>query len=383
MRIVVNTPSGNIGLPLVEALLGAGKEITIISRNPEKVAPFVARGARLVEGSIDDPAVLDRALTGASALFWLTPPASRPDFVDWAVTTARAAAEAVRKHDVKRVVVLSSLGAQSGRGTGPVSPLLEIEDAFRAAAPDVVALRAGFFMENTLHDASTIAKTGSIFSSVPADRPFPFVATKDIAAVAAEELLREGALGHRIRGVHGPADLTWKQGAEILSEALGRPVNYVEVTLDQVKAGMEGAGMPPFIVATYIEMYGAIRDGRMVAAEARSPETTTPTSLAEFARQSLRPAVEAATPKRIPFVAILTFKPMDPAERARLVPAEVARINELKKSGDILRGSLAQDRKRAFMEMSAVSAEAAHQALSTLPFYPWLDVELVELIAPL
>lgn len=148
MRIVVNTPTGNIGRSLVEALLERGAEVTLIARHPDKVRDLEARGARVVQGSIDDAAVLERALEGARALFWLTPPAMRPDWSDWAVQTGKQAAEAARRRDVKRVVVLSSLGAQTGRGTGPVGVLLDIEDAFRAAVPEVVALRPGFFMEN-------------------------------------------------------------------------------------------------------------------------------------------------------------------------------------------------------------------------------------------
>ena len=46
--------------------------------------------------------------------------------------------------------------------------LLEIEDAFRAAAPEVVVLRAGYFMENVLNNLDSIVTAGAIFSPVPA-----------------------------------------------------------------------------------------------------------------------------------------------------------------------------------------------------------------------
>jgi uncharacterized protein YbjT (DUF2867 family) len=202
-----------------------------------------------------------------------------------------------QKHGVKRVVVLSSVGAQTGRGTGPVAPLLEIEETFRKAAPDVVSLRPGFFMENFLRNVDSIVNAGAIYAPLPADLKAPHVATKDIAATAFQELVAPPRAGYRIRGVHGPADLSQREAAAILSEALGRPVNYVEVTIDQAKAGMEGAGMPPSSVAMYVEMYTAIREGRMSAAEPRAPETTTTTTFAQWAREVLRPAVLAAAPR--------------------------------------------------------------------------------------
>lgn len=293
MSIVVNTPNGNIGRPLVEKLLEAGKQVTLISRSPGKVADLVKRGARLVEGSIDDSAVVASALKGAEALFWLTPAAFRPDFIEWAQENARVAAQAVRANGVGRVVVLSSMGAQNGPGTGPVGALLGVEEAFKAATPNVTILRPGFFMENLLRDLDALAKAGSIFMPVPPEKRVPMVATADIAAKAAEVLLDAGWKGHRYLGVHGPVDISYGEAAAILSEALGRPVRYVQVTLDDVRKALLDAGMPGFAVDLFVEMYKAIPEGRLDAAEPRSKETTTPTTLAHFARTVLKPAVES------------------------------------------------------------------------------------------
>ena len=111
MKIVINTPAGNVGRVVTDQLLQAKEEVVIISRHPEKVADLVARGASLVEGSIDDPLVLDRALNGANTLYWANPATLRPDYDDWSARAAQTAAEAVKRHEVKRVVVLSSWGA--------------------------------------------------------------------------------------------------------------------------------------------------------------------------------------------------------------------------------------------------------------------------------
>ncbi len=120
----------------------------IISRHPEKVTDQVRRGARLVEGSIDDPGVLDRALHTADALYWANPGTLRPDYDAWSARTAQIAADAVKRNEVKRVAVLSSWGAQHGPGAGPVGVLLAVETAFRAAAPNVTILRSALFMED-------------------------------------------------------------------------------------------------------------------------------------------------------------------------------------------------------------------------------------------
>jgi len=294
MSIVINTPNGNIGRRLSLRLLEAGRSLTVISRSADKVTDLVKRGAKQVEGSTDDAAVLDRALAGAEALFWVTPPPTRPDFGSWAQEAAHTAAQAVKKHGVKRVVVLSSIGAQTGPGTGPVSPMLGVEEAFKAVCADVTVLRPGHFMENFLRSAATLAKTGSLFMPMPRAKAVPFVAVADIAAKAAEVFLDAGWKGHRYVGVHGPAHVTYGELESIFTQSLGRPVRYVQVTMDDARKGMAAAGMPAWMVDLYAEMYGAIADGRMDAAEPRSAQTTTPTSLAQWAREVLKPAVEQA-----------------------------------------------------------------------------------------
>lgn len=293
MRITVNTPSGNIGRTLTQSLLDAGANVTLISRSPDKVSDLTGRGARLVQGSIDEQAVLDEALAGADALFWLTPPAARPDYHQWAVSTAQKAAATAKRLGVSRVVLLSSVGAQSGPGTGPVGVMLEIEKLFAEQVPNTVSLRAGFFMENLFRSLDTL-RDGALYQPAPAQKPFPLVATRDIAAVAAEELLDASWTGYRIRGVHGPEDLNYAQVAAILSDALGRPIQYVQVSVDQVRQGMRGAGLPDFLTDIFSEMYQAVVDGRMDAAEPRTAATTTPTSLAAFAREALAPALAQA-----------------------------------------------------------------------------------------
>lgn len=287
MSIVINTPNGNIGRRLSETLLDAGEAVTLIQRDAAKVADLAAKGAKVVEGSTDDAAVLERAFEGARAVFWLTPPSFRPDYEAWAVAAAKTAAEALS--EPARVVLLSSVGAQS-EGNGPVSVLKRVEETFREALPNVLALRPAYFFENFLRDMGSIASEGAWYGSTPADKKMPMVATRDIADVAAEEL-RQSWGGHRYRGVHGPRDLSHAEVAAIFSQVFEREVRYVQVPHEAVVDGMRKAGMPDFVVALYAAMFDGFINGRMDPAEPRSAETTTPTELAVFARDSLRPAL--------------------------------------------------------------------------------------------
>jgi hypothetical protein len=68
-------------------------------------------------------------------------------------------------------------------------------------------------------------------------------------------------------------------------------VQCIDATLDQARGALTGMGMPDFVVVLIMEQYVAFRDGRLDPAEPRTPDTTTPTTLAEFARTMLVPAI--------------------------------------------------------------------------------------------
>jgi uncharacterized protein YbjT (DUF2867 family) len=292
MRILVNTPTGKVGRLVTRHLLDAGLDLTLIARHPGKLDDLGTR-APIVQGDLDDPAILDRATRGVDTLFWVTPGLVNPEYLRWHQDLARLAVATARRNGVKRAVMLSSISAQVPRGVGPISSLHEVEREFRAGFADLIILRPTFFMENHLGSVASIAAMGTIFAPIAGTVRFPQIATRDIAARAAA-LLGDGTwTGQRIMGLHGPADLSYQQTALILSEALGRPVRFAQVTGEQAKQAMLGTGLPAYVAAAYVEMYEAMGSGVFQQAEPRTAETTTPTTLRQFALDTIKPAIEA------------------------------------------------------------------------------------------
>jgi len=118
MSIVINTPTSHIGRALATRLLDAGEAVTVLSRDKGKVEDLRKRGALVIEGSFEDATLLAKALEGAEALFWLTPPPARPDYYAWATRCAKQAATIAKQAGGRRAVVLSSMGAQRDRELG-------------------------------------------------------------------------------------------------------------------------------------------------------------------------------------------------------------------------------------------------------------------------
>jgi uncharacterized protein YbjT (DUF2867 family) len=287
VSIVVNTPTGQTGHAIARALLAQGRQVTVIARHPEKVEDLRQAGARVVAGSLEDPAVTAEALEGARALYWVTPPnMAAQDFRSWQRTLARNAATAVRARGVPYVVTLSSIGAQFERGNGPIGGLHDVERILEEAAPHALHLRPAFFMENYGMHAHTIREQGAIYMPVKGSGRTPMVATRDIAEVATRRLLALDWTGRTVQGIHGPADISWDEAAGILSEVLHKPVHHVTVTPDQTLQALLGFGISADVAGQYLEMYEGFDSGRITPSEPRTPETTTPTTFQAWARDA-------------------------------------------------------------------------------------------------
>jgi len=96
-------------------------------------------------------------------------------------------------------------------------------------------------------------------------------------------------------GVHGPQDLSTDEAAAIIASATGKPVQCIDATLDQARGALAGMGMPDFVVDLIIEQLRRVPRRPPGSGEPRTPDTTTPTTLAEFVRTT----TPASDPQRV------------------------------------------------------------------------------------
>lgn len=70
-----------------------------------------------------------------------------------------------------------------------------------------------------------------------------WVAPRDIAEVAVTRLLSTGWSGRCVQAVHGPADLTWPQAAEIVSTAAGHPLRAERIRDEAMRDILHNGGI--------------------------------------------------------------------------------------------------------------------------------------------
>jgi len=291
--IVVTTPTGNIGSRVLTDLLANAEPIRVIARNPDRIASDARKRVEVVVGSHGDSAVVNKAFDGADSVFWLVPPDPRAASVEAAyVDFARPAAKALRQQEVKRVVGVSPLG----RGTpwaanaGLVTAALAMDDLIASSGVSYRALTMPSFMDNLLRQVESISKNGAFFLPIDGDRKLPSAAASDVARVAARLLLDHSWTGVASVPILGPEDLSYNDMARILSEVLGRPVRFEQISNDAFKARLIGRGMSDAMAQGNVDMWIAKGNGIDNAVK-RTPESSTPTTFRDWASQVLRARV--------------------------------------------------------------------------------------------
>ena len=296
--IVITTPAGGIGHQVLENLLDSGEHLRLVARDRSAIVADTRPGVEVVEGSHGDPAVVDKAFDGADAVFWLTPPDPRAESVEAAYTGfTRPAAEAFKRHGVKRVVGVSALG----RGTpwaaqaGYVTASLAMDDLIAGTGVAYRALANPSFMDNIAAQAAAIKNQGMFFSPIDGDRKLPAVATRDIAAAASRLLLNDTWSGVGEVPLLGPEDLSFNDMARIISEVLGRPVRFQQIPFAAYQDRFVGFGLSDAMAQGMTDMAWAKNEGLDNAVQ-RTPENSTPTSFRQWCEEVLKPAVLGQQP---------------------------------------------------------------------------------------
>ncbi|QDP97317.1 NAD-dependent epimerase/dehydratase family protein [Microlunatus elymi] len=288
--IVITAPTGQIGSQLINNLLDSDEELRLIARDPAKLPESVRRRTEIIEGSHGDPTVVDKAFSGADAVFWLYP--ADPYALDVRAETlafTRPAAEAIAAHGISRMVVVSAAGRGFTERAGLLSNAWEMTDLLASSGAHLRELALPTFMDNLLRQIDPIVHHGFFFDPSTGSDRRPMVATRDIAAVAAELLLDRGWTGRAARPVYGPQDLTLDEMAVIMSEELDRPVRYQQVPITAYRGQFLELGFSASMADAMAEMAIAKNDG-VDSYRPRTPESTTPTSFRTWCTEVLKPS---------------------------------------------------------------------------------------------
>ncbi|GAA2789746.1 NAD(P)H-binding protein [Saccharopolyspora taberi] len=236
--ILVTGSTGNVGRALVKELVDAGAEVRGLTRN---AAGVDLPGAQVVEGDLGRAESLGEALAGVKGIFLFQ------------CGNEAAVLRAAKEAGVERVVLLSTVATK----TRPESTIghdhLQAEHAIADSGLSWTSLRPGGFASNTLGWAPMVQ--GGVVHAPFADVALPTIHPGDIAAVARAALLEDGH-DNRVYQLTGPELVTPGQQVAAIGKAIGRELEYVEISREAAREAMI-AHMPAEIVDATLDFIGS------------------------------------------------------------------------------------------------------------------------------
>jgi uncharacterized protein YbjT (DUF2867 family) len=238
--LVIGARTGTLGTALLRELSRRRVPVRALVRDRTQAAAVESSFVAPVVAPLRSPTSLDVTLDGIDRVFLLSPPA--PDQV---VLQGNVVEAIQRTGRSIHVVKVSALGA------GPEAPVplarwhAITEAQLRTAGVPTTLLRPHVCMQHLLQTADTIRADGLFFGAL-GDAQIPFIDARDVAAVAAEILVRGGHEG-RTYTLTGPQALSYTQVAAHLSSVLDTSIRYVDLPLERYHETLIGNGLPAWL----------------------------------------------------------------------------------------------------------------------------------------
>lgn len=231
--ILITGVTGKQGGAVAQALRGTGFHLRGLTRTPDsqRAATLAHHGIDIVKGDLDDEATLRRALAGAWGVFSVQNAGEAGAEREEAQGNRLAAL--AREAGVEHYVYTSVGSADKQTGVPHFDSKWRIEETVRDLTfPSHVILRPVFFMENL---PAPFSLQGSTLAwALGPGTKLQMIAVDDIGWFGARAFTHAAVLNRREIDLAGDVR-TMPEAAEILTEALGRPIAFAQTPIEQVR----------------------------------------------------------------------------------------------------------------------------------------------------
>lgn len=256
MTVLVLGSTGTVGPHVVRALLAQGTQTRVIVRNGDKARQILGPAVEVIEGDINDPAILHSATDGVDALFLLTPHGNAQ--ADLQLRVIRE----LRRTDIK-IVKLSATSSTVHAG-GPLASRehWEVEEILKASGQPFVILRPNAFMQSAINQVMlpAIKATGKLPNAI-AQAGLSMIDAADVGDVAARVLTKPDWDGETII-LTGPRAVTYYEIAKLVGSISGQEIEVVEITPADIRESSLARGVELWEAEHFEEMFQAFRDDK-------------------------------------------------------------------------------------------------------------------------
>jgi uncharacterized protein YbjT (DUF2867 family) len=281
--ILVTGATGTVGSEVVKQLSSDASSYNIKAgvhsiENANKVQQYDrVKGVHIDYDKIEG---LESAFKDVDKLFLLTHPSSKT--VEHESNLVAEAKKSGIKHIVKQSIMRADLGAD----VEAMRLHRQTERLIENSGIPYTFLRPNEFMQGFINFQGATIKSNNAFYVPAEDAKVSFVDARDIAAVAVKALLEGDKYYSKTYMITGPEALSYHQAADILSNATGKKIDYVNISDEEAREGMKEAGLDDWLINTISDLYTVYRKGYASQVSSAVEEVTgrKATAFVEFAK---------------------------------------------------------------------------------------------------
>lgn len=236
--VLVTGATGNQGGATLRHLVGKpGFRLRAMTRNPgsDKAKALAERGVEVIQGDLDDPASLDRALAGAWGVFAVQN--TWEAGVEKEEEQGKRIAKLARDKGVEHFVYTSVGSAHLSTGIPHFDNKARVEETVKQLGfPSHVILRPVFFMENL--PSPWFLQGDKIMTAMKPTTKLQMVAVDDIGRFGAAAFTQAEKMKGAEIDIAGDA-VTMPEAASAVSELLGRTITFEPIPIEAVRKNSE------------------------------------------------------------------------------------------------------------------------------------------------
>jgi uncharacterized protein YbjT (DUF2867 family) len=229
--VLVSGATGQQGGAVTRALLSRGHLVKALTRKPDSdtARRLLSAGAELVTGDLGDRASVVKAARGVDAVFLMGDSVEAGPEEE--TRQGIIAAEAVKDAGVGHLVYSSVADANKKTAIPHFDSKYLVERHIAGLGIPYTISAPASFMENIVAPWSIgPLRQGTYAFPMPPKRVIQLIAVADIGAFVAALIERRDQVFGKRFDLAGD-ELSGEQQAKILSDAIGRPINYQEIPL--------------------------------------------------------------------------------------------------------------------------------------------------------
>jgi uncharacterized protein YbjT (DUF2867 family) len=190
-----------------------------------------------------------------------------------------------KKSGIRHIVKQSIMGADLEADVEAMRLHRQTEKLIEESGIPYTFLRPNEFMQGFIKFQGSTIKSNNAFYIPAEDAKVSFVDARDIAAVAVKALMDEDKHYNKTYMVTGPEALSYHQAAEILSNATGKKIDYVNISDEKARGAMKETGLDNWLINTISDLYEYFRKGYASQVSSAVEEVTgrKATTFVEFA----------------------------------------------------------------------------------------------------